>query len=78
MLIPQISVYDIDIKSAQEGYYFLVRTLNQLIEEHNKHILDSIEVQFNCTNGDLHIAPRKNPSDIDGNVDLEKIWGCEY
>lgn len=76
MLIPQISVYDINVKSAQEGFYHLATSLNELIKEHNKLKEDTLKIEYDCTTGDLFVGkPKYQHNDCDH---LSELWGCEY
>lgn len=76
--LPVLSVYDIDVPSMTEGYYKIANATNEIAKEVNDINDRMLEIDYNCTSGNLTIKPRNVNHTCGDSVELDKIWGCEY
>lgn len=75
--IPELSVYDMEIKSTVEGFHQLIARMNEIIKLYNEMYEHMLVKYFDDDTGEFEIYERWE-LDTDGFVDYENIIKCSY
>lgn len=75
--IPELSVYDMEIKSTVEGFHQLIARMNEIIRLYNEMYDHMLVKYYDEDAGNFEIYERWE-LDTEGYVDYENIIKCSY